>query len=71
MSNEIESERARTPELFVDIVCSNCGKLMAFSNATQVGNLYYCPLCNPYRSYTLDDFARLLKTHFGPERSAR
>lgn len=33
--------------LYVDIVCTNCGKLMALSNAYQYKNKYLCPGCIP------------------------
>jgi len=31
--------------LYVDVVCTDCGKLMALSNAFQHKNKYLCPRC--------------------------
>jgi hypothetical protein len=42
---EIKLPNSSHAALYVDIVCSECGKLMALSNAFQAKNKYYCPRC--------------------------
>ena len=53
-----ESIEKRDIALCMDIVCSECGRLMALSNAYQHKNKYLCPRCARDLSIAID---RLIK----------
>jgi formylmethanofuran dehydrogenase subunit E len=40
--------------LYVDVNCTECGKLMALTNAFQYENKYLCPGCAPELDIVLE-----------------